>query len=153
MCGCVSNGIDVLRVECTKCERKGRYNVARLIEKHGRRGDLKADCPRRDAHSLHERYDVLCPRGSVAAILAHDHSMGQEKETRLAGGKLRAGFCWPPVGASVLLWPAKLNAHTERVRHTEHFLGPGAQGVQNHERGNRKRDRDKVHAHRATSPD
>jgi hypothetical protein len=36
--------------------------------KHGRRGnmskwisDLKANCPRRDAHSLHERCDVLCP--------------------------------------------------------------------------------------------
>jgi hypothetical protein len=58
----------VRRVECTKCNRKGRYHVHKLIEKHGRRGnmsawvsDLKADCPRRDAHSLHDRCDVLCP--------------------------------------------------------------------------------------------
>jgi len=48
----------MLRVECTKCDRKGRYNVARLIEKHGRKGNLMvwremldADCPRRDADS------------------------------------------------------------------------------------------------------
>ena len=58
----------MLRVECTQCERKGRYSVAKLIEEHGRRDnmsawvrDLKGDCPRRDAHSLHERCDVLCP--------------------------------------------------------------------------------------------
>jgi hypothetical protein len=48
--------LDVLRVECTRCERKGRYSVAKLIEKHGRKGNmmawremLNADCPRRDA--------------------------------------------------------------------------------------------------------
>jgi hypothetical protein len=28
----------VLRVEFTKCDRKGRYSVAKLIEKHGRKG-------------------------------------------------------------------------------------------------------------------
>ena len=42
----------MLRVECTKCDRKGRYSVAKLIAKHGRKGnmpawvsDLKGDCP------------------------------------------------------------------------------------------------------------
>jgi hypothetical protein len=30
----------VLRVECTKCDRKGRYSVAKLIEKHGRKGNM-----------------------------------------------------------------------------------------------------------------
>jgi hypothetical protein len=42
----------VLRVECTKCDRKGRYRVAKLIEKHGRNGNmmkwremLNAECP------------------------------------------------------------------------------------------------------------
>ena len=60
--GDIEGKLDVLRVECTKCERKGRYSVAKLIEEHGRRDnmsawvrDLKGDCPRRDAHSLHER--------------------------------------------------------------------------------------------------
>jgi hypothetical protein len=45
-----------------------RFRSEGLIEKHGRRGnmskwvsDLKADCPRRDAHSLNDRCDVLCP--------------------------------------------------------------------------------------------
>ena len=42
----------MLRVECTKCDRKGRYSVAKLIEKHGRKRNLmvwremlNADCP------------------------------------------------------------------------------------------------------------
>jgi hypothetical protein len=42
--------------------------VAKLIEKHGRRGnltkwgsDLKGDCPQRNAHQLHNRCDVICP--------------------------------------------------------------------------------------------
>src|SRR4029077_1241968 len=51
---------DVLRVECTKCPRKGRYSVRRLIEKYGRKANmmrkeqLNSDCPKRDAHGLHE---------------------------------------------------------------------------------------------------
>jgi hypothetical protein len=60
--------LDVLRVECTKCARKGRYNVSRLIEKYGRKANmikwkeqLNGDCPRRDARSMHERCDLICP--------------------------------------------------------------------------------------------
>jgi hypothetical protein len=40
----------------------------RLIEKHGRKGNmmkwreqLNGDCPKRDAHSPHERCDLICP--------------------------------------------------------------------------------------------
>jgi len=29
-----------IRVECTKCARKGRYNVSRLIEKYGRKANM-----------------------------------------------------------------------------------------------------------------
>jgi hypothetical protein len=31
--GDIEGKLDVLRVECTKCARKGRYSVRRLIEK------------------------------------------------------------------------------------------------------------------------
>ena len=48
--------------------RKGRYSVAKLIEKYGRSGNmmkwkelLSADCPKREAHQLHERCDVMMP--------------------------------------------------------------------------------------------
>lgn len=65
--GDIEGKLDVLRVECTRCERKGRYSVATLIEKHGRRGQLdqvrqrpEGDCPRRNANALHERCDVIC---------------------------------------------------------------------------------------------
>ena len=53
--GDIEGKLDVL---CTQCPRKGRYSVANLITKHGRRGNLMvwremldADCPRRDADS------------------------------------------------------------------------------------------------------
>jgi hypothetical protein len=65
--GDIEGKLDVLRVECTKCDRKGRYHV-KLIEKYGRKGHLmkwremlNADRPKRDAHCLHERCDLICP--------------------------------------------------------------------------------------------
>src|SRR5215831_2262322 len=33
--GDIEGKLDVLLVECTKCARKGRYSVRRLIEKYG----------------------------------------------------------------------------------------------------------------------
>ena len=34
--GDIEGKLDVLRVECTRCGRKGRYHVYKLIEKYGR---------------------------------------------------------------------------------------------------------------------
>jgi hypothetical protein len=60
--------LDVLCVECTKCARKGRYSVRGLIQKYGSKANmmkwkeqLNGDCPKRDAHGLHERCDLICP--------------------------------------------------------------------------------------------
>jgi hypothetical protein len=60
--------LDVLRVQCTKCSRRGVYYLRRLIEKHGRKGNMmkwkelhNGDCPKRDAHSPIERCDLICP--------------------------------------------------------------------------------------------
>jgi hypothetical protein len=65
--GDIEGKLDVLRVECTRCDRKGRYSVAKLIAKHGRKGNLmkwremlSADCPMRDAR-IHDRCDLVCP--------------------------------------------------------------------------------------------
>jgi hypothetical protein len=65
--GDIEGKLDTLRVECTKCPRKGRYSVHKLIEKYGRKANmmkwkeqLNADCPRRDAHGLHERCTLVC---------------------------------------------------------------------------------------------
>ena len=33
--GDIQGRLTMLRVECTRCDRKGRYSVAKLIEKHG----------------------------------------------------------------------------------------------------------------------
>ena len=66
--GDIEGKLDVLRVECGRCKRKGRYNVRGLIEKYGRDGhmmkwkeQLNGDCPKRDAPQLQERCDLLCP--------------------------------------------------------------------------------------------
>ena len=51
--GDLDSKLDVLRVVCRKCDRRGQYHVARLIEEHGRDGrlvdfkeEITADCPR-----------------------------------------------------------------------------------------------------------
>jgi hypothetical protein len=66
--GDLDGKLDLLRVECSKCDRAGRYRVAKLIEKHGRKGnltkwisDLRADWPRQDAPAFQDRCDVRCP--------------------------------------------------------------------------------------------
>jgi hypothetical protein len=38
--GDIEGKLDVLHVEYTKCDRKGRYSVAILIDKYGRTGDV-----------------------------------------------------------------------------------------------------------------
>ena len=65
--GDIEDKLEMLRVECTKCDRRGRYSVAKLIEKHGRKGNLmvwremlNADCPKRDGR-LNDRCDIVCP--------------------------------------------------------------------------------------------
>ena len=51
--GDIEGKLDVLRVECTRCARKGRYQVHNLMAKYGRKGNmmkwkeqLNGDCPR-----------------------------------------------------------------------------------------------------------
>jgi hypothetical protein len=38
--GDIEGKLDVLRVECTKCSRKGRYPVHKLIEKYGSKANM-----------------------------------------------------------------------------------------------------------------
>ena len=56
----IEGKLDVLRVECTKCDRKGRYSVATQGKSDVWREMLNADCPRRDAR-IHDRCDLVCP--------------------------------------------------------------------------------------------
>jgi hypothetical protein len=66
--GDIESKLDVLRVECTRCSRKGSYRVRQLVEKYGRdasmmkwKEQINGDCPRRDAPQLHDRCDLICP--------------------------------------------------------------------------------------------
>jgi hypothetical protein len=50
--------LDVLRIECLKCERAGKYKLARLIARYGRdeklfawTNETTADCARKHARS------------------------------------------------------------------------------------------------------
>jgi len=56
----------MLAVACSRCERRGRYQLGTLIGRHG--GDapvrvvvpeITADCPQRDSAALMERCDHL----------------------------------------------------------------------------------------------
>jgi hypothetical protein len=55
--------VPTLSIECEPCGRRGRYNVARLMEQHG---DAKlpellyvlADCPKAKSASIHDRCKV-----------------------------------------------------------------------------------------------
>jgi hypothetical protein len=60
--------LTVLRVECSKCGRFGRYPLHRLIDQHGRSGailewfeKLTADCPRERAASVSDKCHAQCP--------------------------------------------------------------------------------------------
>jgi hypothetical protein len=64
--GDIEGKLDVLRVECTGCDRKGLYLVRKLIEKHGRKGNLmvwkeqlNGHCPKRDARVCPDLPKVL----------------------------------------------------------------------------------------------
>ena len=60
--------LDVLRVECEKCGRAGRYRVTTLAETIGWDGkltdwlyDLTKDCPRKRSPGLSDPCGVRCP--------------------------------------------------------------------------------------------
>ncbi len=60
--------LDALEVACDKCDRKGRYPVARLIEQRGTDGkvvdlltELKADCPKQRAGNVNDMCAARCP--------------------------------------------------------------------------------------------
>jgi len=66
--GDIARKLHVLLIECTRCQRKGRYSVAKLIAQYGRRGnmtkwmsDLRGDCPNRNHPQMHRRCDLICP--------------------------------------------------------------------------------------------
>jgi hypothetical protein len=71
--GEIAGSLPMLEVACSRCERRGRLNVAKLIERHGadaRLPDLReilaGDCPRASAVAVHERCGVHYPQLVVA---------------------------------------------------------------------------------------
>ena len=60
--------LDVLRVDCDKCGRRGRYHLDRLIERYGLDAklfewsdEITADCPRKQAKNLNDICGARCP--------------------------------------------------------------------------------------------
>jgi hypothetical protein len=58
----------MLEIACSRCERRGRYRLDKLIGRHGADAgvriivpELTADCPQRDSATLMERCDILFP--------------------------------------------------------------------------------------------
>ena len=63
----ISERLTVLEVRCTKCDRRGRYKMATLIERYGAdfagpdlRDRLSADCEKHGA-AEYERCDLYFP--------------------------------------------------------------------------------------------
>ncbi|SAK88227.1 hypothetical protein AWB77_04760 [Caballeronia fortuita] len=74
-----------LDIECSRCDRKGRYRLAKLVARLGEDfpmtdlGTELADCPRRSATAHHERCDVFYPK--LAQIIADDQKSTPTKHT------------------------------------------------------------------------
>jgi hypothetical protein len=66
-----------LDVACSRCDRRGRYRLARLVEQFGADfpmtdlGAELANCPRRSATAQGERCDVHFP-GLIAIMAGED---------------------------------------------------------------------------------
>ncbi len=63
----IADLLDVVEVRCTKCDRRGRYRIATLIERYGAdfagpdlRKKLSADCEKHAA-AEYERCDIYFP--------------------------------------------------------------------------------------------
>ena len=64
----IAGKLAVLRVECDKCGRFGRYRVDRLIERYGIDAklfdwsdEITANCPRKIAKNLYDACGARCP--------------------------------------------------------------------------------------------
>ena len=66
--GDLETKLTVLRVNCTKCPRRGQYVLSRLIRVHGRNAKLvdwldviAADCPKKSTRQMFDRCGAQCP--------------------------------------------------------------------------------------------
>ena len=62
----IAGKLAVLRVECDKCGRRGRYRLDRLVEQYGLDAKLfdgqpEADGPRKVARNEHDPCGARCP--------------------------------------------------------------------------------------------
>jgi hypothetical protein len=66
--GDLAGKIAMLEIACSRCERRGRLQMDRLIERHGDTElpelgcVLAGDCPRAEAASISDRCDVFFPK-------------------------------------------------------------------------------------------
>ena len=74
--GQVAEHLEMIEIECGKCDRYDRLSVARLIEEYGAKqampgllSTLAADCPRQQAHSIYNR----C--GAYWSFMHHDGAL------------------------------------------------------------------------------
>ena len=61
--------VPTLSIECEPCGRRGRYNIARLMEKYGDAKlpellDVLADCPKARSQSVYDQCKVVYGKDS-----------------------------------------------------------------------------------------
>ena len=66
--GDVAARTDMLHVACKRCNRAGKYKLAKLIEQHGRSfpiplllDELAGDCPKRESVTVYDLCGIFCP--------------------------------------------------------------------------------------------
>ena len=133
--GDIEGKLDVLRVECTKCARKGRYRVARLIEKYGRRANmmkwkeqLNGDCPRRDAHKwIGGMAIVTC---STTPVSKYDWAKNEQRRAAIETIWLGSAIAFVPPAfvlavGSAMIWAVRRYTMTSFTISIEPSRSPG----------------------------
>ena len=80
---------ETLSIECEPCGRRGRYNVARLMEKYGDvklRSFVLANCPKAKSQSIHEALPGQVRQRQPAGA-GGDAGAGETRETELAAAR------------------------------------------------------------------
>lgn len=66
--GDIAGKLSMLRVDCTRCDRKGQYRVAKLLATYGPNksmvellSEISGDCPKRKAGHVYDPCGAGCP--------------------------------------------------------------------------------------------
>jgi hypothetical protein len=82
-------------VACKRCNRAGKYKLAKLIEQHGRSfpiplllDELAGDCPKRESVTVYDLCGIFCP-GLAELSLSATRAAVTGDEAQMSGSNRR----------------------------------------------------------------